>query len=163
MAVRSLETLVVESRVSHLHEHSYLLYWDDEMRAGALTHKPPDPEILQKARLAIGLQGVQVSEGLPRTNTFADLDLLGDRTFIGIDPEREILFLMAFEKASGHLMIDRAVEAGVIYGGQVDSGDGTTLLIGPGAEGLPPHSGIRNPRPLGPYLQIIADPVPETR
>ncbi|HKJ90541.1 MAG TPA: hypothetical protein VJ960_05375 [Oceanipulchritudo sp.] len=163
MAVRSGETLVVNSRISHRHEHSYLLYWDEEMRAGALTNKPPDPEILEKARLAIGLQGVQVNGGLPRTNTFADLDLLDDRTFVGIDPEREILFLMAFERASGYLMIDRAVEAGVIFGGQVDSGDGTTLLIGPGARGVPSHSGIRNPRPLGPYLKIIADPLPGNR
>ena len=163
MAVRSLETLVVDSRISHLHEHSYLLYWDDKMQAGALTQKPPDTETLEKAVLAIGLQGVQISGGIPRYNTFADLNTLDDRTFIGIDPERGILFLLAFENASGYLMIERAVQAGVIFGGQVDSGDGTSLLIGPGARGLPSHSGIRNLRPLGPYLKIIADPLPKDR
>lgn len=159
MPVRSLETLVVDKQVSHLHDHSYLLYWDREGAAHMLTRKPPDPESLAAAVLGIGLQGIQVNEGRAAYNALSSLDLVGSKTFLGVDPERRILWLFAFENASGRLMIDRAVAEGVVFGGQVDSGDGTSLLVGFGANGVLPHTGIRYRRPLGPYLKIYAEPL----
>lgn len=158
--VRTLETLVVDSRVSHIHEHSYLMYWDKDMEARILTRKPPSQEALEAAVLGISLQGIQINEGQPGYRSMADLDVVDDRTFIGVDPIRRILWLFAFEAASGRLMIERALQEGVIFGGKVDSGDGTSLLIGYGAKGVKPHTGIRNRRPLGPYLRVFADPLP---
>lgn len=157
--VRSLETLVVDGTVSHLHEHSYVMYWDREGNAHQLLEKPPTEESLSEAVLGMGMQGVQIRDGLPHYRSIGDLHSLIPRTFIGIDPERKILWLMAFEKVSGYGMIDRAVEAGMQFGGQMDSGDGTSLLIGTGAKDILPHTGLRFKRPLGPYLLIHADPL----
>lgn len=157
--VRSLETVVASGRVSHVHEHSYLMYWDENREAHLEKTKPPSPEALEAARWGIGLQGVQISEGHPYPRSLDSLDDRIDRTFIGFDPTRNILFILAFEKVTGHYMIRRALEAGVVFGGQVDSGSATTLLVGEGAGGIRPHTGIRNWRPLGPWLEVHAEPV----
>lgn len=159
MKVRTSETVVVDGKPSHIHDHSYLIFWDADGKAALQTTKPPSPENLARAVTGFSFQGVQISEGRARSNTMSSLDDVIDRTFIGIDPLRNILFLMALEKATGHEMIDRALQAGVVFGGQVDSGSATTLLIGPGAGRVRAHAGIRNWRPLGPYLKIHAEPL----
>jgi hypothetical protein len=159
-AVRSVETVVTDGRVSHVHDHSYLIFWDDDMEAHLQTSKPPSPENLERARMGIGIQGIQISEGIARMNSIADRDLAYDRTFIGVDPEKHILTILVFEKATAYLVIQRALEAGVMFGGQVDSGSASHLLIGKNAgAGIRSHTGIRNWRPLGAYLTVHADPL----
>ncbi len=157
--VRALDTVVVDGRVSHVHEHSYLLYWDELMNAHILQNKPPDEESLNNAVIGLGLQGIQVNAGMARPGALSGKHDSYSRTFIGVDPIKRILYLMAFENASGYVMIDRAVREGVIFGGQLDSGSSTHLLIGKGARGVKAHTGIRNLRPLGPYLTIHAEPL----
>ena len=157
--VRSVETIVVNSTVSHVHEHSYLLYWDKSMNGHILQTKPPDRVSLESAVVGLGMQGVQVSDGVANFNAMGNKENVHARTFIGIDPEKRILYMMAFENVSGNLMIERAVDQGVVFGGQLDSGDSTNLLIGENAKGVEPHTGIRNLRPLGPYITIHADPL----
>jgi len=159
MPVRSHESLVVDGKVSHVHAHSYLLYWDAAGEARLLTRKPPDAESLDEALLGTGMQGISVSEGRPRHQAFGDRHLLDSRTFIGVDPQRRILWMLAFERASGYLMAERAVEEGVVFGGMLDSGDGTQLLVGRQALGVRAHTGIRHWRPLGAYLMVFADPL----
>lgn len=157
--VRSLDTLVVDGAVSHVHPHSYLLYWDAAGNAVMQLSKPPSAESLAMAVTGIGLQGLQVKGGKPDYRAITGLDERFARTFIGIDPTRNVLFLLAFEEATTTYMIERAVAAGVITGGQVDSGSSTHLLVGAGADGVRSHSGIRNWRPLGPWLTVQADPL----
>jgi hypothetical protein len=159
MPVRSNETLVVQGSVSHIHEHSYLLYWDKEGDVHLEQSKPPSPESLEAAVTGIGLQGIPVFDGRARLNAIDHKDESFPRTFIGVDPRRKILFLMAFEEATAYAMIERAVEAGVVHGGMLDSGNSTNLLIGRGADGIHPHTGIRSWRPLGGYLTIHAKPL----
>lgn len=157
--VASIETLVVDGQQSFNHPHSYLLFWDKDGNVKFLNRKPPDPESLARAELAIGLQGTQVWEGRAHYNSLGDKDLVYPRTFIGVNPETKTLWLMAYEAVSGWRMIDTAIEFGVTFGGMVDSGDGTQLIVGRGAKGVLPHTGIRNFRPVGPYLQIHAEPL----
>jgi hypothetical protein len=157
--VRSVETVVVDGQPSHVHPHSYLMYWDADKRARLLENKPPDAASLAAAVMGISLQGYQIAGGRPHPHSMDSRADLIDRTFIGFDPTRNILYLLAFEKASGDLMIDRALRAGVMFGGQVDSGSATALLVGYGGAGVRPHTGIRNWRPLGPYLKVIAEPM----
>ena len=157
--VRSLETLVTDGQVSHVHEHSYLIYWDANNDVHALLNKPPDAASLAAARLGIGIQGYQIYEGVAHPNAMSDADTFGARAFIGVDPQRSILWLMAFEKASGYEMMERALLEGVIWGGKLDSGNATHLLIGEGAAGVPAGTGIRNLRPLGAWLTVQADPL----
>lgn len=160
MPVRSLETLVVDGQVSHLHEHSYLMFWDAEGEAHMQTTKPPSPENLEAAVLGMGIQGVSINTGSVNRYAVSNQELAYDRTFIGFDPTQNILFLLAFEKATALLMTSVARDAGVLFGGMLDSGDATSMVIGAGARGLLPHTGIRNRRPLGPYLLVYADPLP---
>lgn len=159
LPVRSGETVVVEGVPSHVHEHSYLMYWDRDMNAHMLRHKPPDPQSLKDAVLGIGVQGVPISEGQTRFQAMGYVDEVMPRTFIGFDPTRNILYLLAFEKASGRLMLHKALEAGVVFGAMMDCGGSTSLLIGRDANGVPAHTGIRGWRPLGSYLMVNADPL----
>jgi len=157
--VRSLETIVIDGFPSHIHEHSYLLYWDSHDNVHMLRQKPPGIEDIEKAVLGIGLGGVQIAEARAAYNAIGSLEESMARTFIGVDPFRKILWLMAFEKSTGRFMIDRAVEEGVVYGGQLDGGSSTNLLIGSGAKDILPHTGIRSWRPIAPYLIIRANPL----
>jgi hypothetical protein len=157
--VRSNETLVVGGTTSHIHEHSYLMYWDAGGNVHVKQSKPPDEASLAEAVTGIGLQGIPVSGGRAVFHAIGNKEEVFRRTFIGVDPARKILYLMAFDKASARLMLEKAVEVGAVYGGQLDSGTSTNLLIGNSASGVRAHSGIRGPRPLGPYLIISAEPL----
>lgn len=157
--VQSVETLVVDGVVSHVHDHSYLLFWNVSMDAKFLQSKPPDPVSLSEAVMGVSTQGVQIAGGDARYNALGNREEIHARTFIGVDPDNRVLYLMAFENVSGYTMIDRAIAAGVVFGGQLDSGNSTNLLIGENARRVKAHSGIRNLRPLGPYISIYAEPL----
>ena len=157
--VRSNETLVVNGKISHVHAHSYLLYLTSDGEAGVSGTKPPRTSLLGKTFTGIGLQGIQILDGKPRYGAIEDHEKIHARTFIGIDPDKKVLYLMAFEGTDARTMIDTAIRAGVIHGGQLDSGNSTNLLIGSNAKGVKPHTGIRNCRPIGPYLTIKAEPL----
>lgn len=156
--VWSLETIVVDGQPSHVDPHSYLLYWDSAMEVHLQATKPPDQASLERAVLGVGLQGVQVLDGLPRYQAIGDEES-SPRTFLGVDPVRKILYLIAFEDATARFMIDRAVESGVVFGGQLDSGGASHLLVGWGASETLPHTGFRHWRPLGSYLLVFAEPL----
>jgi hypothetical protein len=157
--VRTLETLVVNGRLSHVHEHSYLLFWDEQGNVHLQNTKPPNEESLSLAVTGIGLQGIQVRGGEAVYGALDGKEHLGARTFIGVDPLKRILYLFAYEKVSGYYMIQRAIEEGAIFGGQLDTGTATHLIIGKGARGVKSHTGIRSMRPIGPYLTIQAEPL----
>ena len=160
MPVRSVETVISDGQFSHVHKHSYLLYWDAQMEARLLTEKPPDPTALKRAILGIGLQGIQVWDKEARMGAIGNADEIIPRTFIGVDPKRRILWLIAAEGSSGQYLFDTAIKSGVVHGGVVDSGGGTRLLIGSNADGILPHTGIRQWRPLGGYLTVQAEKLP---
>jgi hypothetical protein len=157
--VRTLETVVADGKPSHVHPHSYLLFWDEAGQASLQETKPPSAENLSRAVHGLGIQGIQISKGRAHFNSMSSLDDTIDRTFVGIDPIRNLLFLIALEKSTGYEMIEFALRSGVVFGGQVDSGGSTTLLIGPGSPEIKAHTGIRNWRPLGPYLMVFAEPL----
>ena len=157
MPVHSVETVVDGNDVSHVHEHSYLLYIDDAGSGHVHLEKPPTGKVLNDAVWGIGLQGVQIADGIPRYNALSDLVDEIPRSFIGMDPDRKILYLLAFDRIDGRTQIDAAISSGVKYGGQVDSGGSTSLLIGRGAKGVSPHTGMRGWRPLGGYLMVQAE------
>ena len=125
--VRSVETEVVDGKVSHVHEHSYLMYWDKNMTPRLLDTKPPDAKSLADAVIGFGVQGIQIYDGQARYNSIDDKDALISRTFIGFNPTSRTLYLLAFEKASVYTMVQRALDAGVTFGAQFDSGSSTTL------------------------------------
>lgn len=159
-AVTTLETLVINGQASHQHEHSYLLWWDQDGHATMELSKPPSPESLQSAVLGIGVQGVSIKDGQARPGTMSGFAEPIPRTLMGIDNQNKTLYLIAFEEITDAGMVEMAIAAGVQDGAMVDSGDATHLLIGPDAKGITPHTGLRNRRPLAGYLMIFAEPLP---
>lgn len=157
LPVRTNETIVQNGAVSHVHDHSYLLYWDRNMNLQAITAKPPDRLSLEKAWIGIGLQGIQINNGKPAQGAIDTDQEQFDRTFIGVNPSQKTLYLFAFQNVTAETAVDYAVAAGVQYGGSVDSGNSSNLLIGYNANGIFPHTGVRNSRPLGAYLVVKAD------
>jgi hypothetical protein len=158
--VRALDMVVTQGRATHFWEHSYLL-WIDRARTPRLNfYKPPKPEDIAAAAWGIGVQGVQIFEGKARPAAIGGHDRAEARAFIGFHAARRELFLLAFEHVTPPEMIDTAIRLGVEYGGMMDSGNSTWLLFSSRARGLPPLTGIRGGRPLGPYLAIRAAPLP---
>ncbi len=158
-SVWPVETVVAAGAVSHRHAHSYLLWWDAEGEAQLESTKPPSLAVLSRAVEGIGMQGLQLLKGRAILNSLGNAAEAIPRTFIGVDAERKVLYLLAFERVTGQVMVEVAQRVGVRDGGQVDSGDGSTLLVGAGAPGVLPHTGLRGLRPLGPVLFLYADPL----
>ena len=60
---KGVETVVSDHVTSHIWEHTYLLWFDDELNAHLRPSKPPKPEDLRKAKWGIGGQGVGLRDG----------------------------------------------------------------------------------------------------
>ena len=60
---KGVETVVSDHVTSHLWEHTYLLWFDDNLNAHLRPSKPPKPEELREAKWGIGGQGVGLQGG----------------------------------------------------------------------------------------------------
>jgi len=158
-SVRALESVIVNGILSHRHAHSYLIWWSENGDLHFETRKPPPDPLPVNAWMGVGVQGIQVLDGHPQYFTLTDIDTEISRSFLGADPEGDVLWLMAFESVTGRRMIDEVLGMGIPYGGQVDSGNSTNLLMGDNLPGIRAYSGIRNIRPLAGYF--VVEPVDE--
>lgn len=153
--VDTVETLVWKGMVSHIHKHSYMFAWDEDWNFRHESTKPPSRNFLETVRYGIGVQGVNVSGGLVQYNTFANSSR-DARSFLGVDPERKVMWLMVFDNISEKGMSELAQQQGVIVGGQLDLGDAATMIVGFGAQGITPYTGIRGRRPLAGMIGVKA-------
>jgi hypothetical protein len=153
--VKTNESVVVEGVWSHLHEHSYMLWWDKEGNGHFEQTKPPSAECIEKAWSGIGVQGLVIADGQVRESVLgADAGVCDSQTFIGMDAERKILWLIAFQNTSPRYAADFVAAAGVRFAGRLDGGDSTTMLVGPAAERVNPFGGIRRSRFIGNYIAV---------
>ncbi|MCX6595954.1 MAG: phosphodiester glycosidase family protein [Acidobacteria bacterium] len=159
MPVSALESVLADGRLSHVDPHSYMLWLDRARQPHLETEKPPRPELWKDAWWGVGLQAVQVAAGQVRPQTMAPhhKDRWIPRSFLGFDAEKRVLYLIAFERTNAMMMAAAAATLGVKFGGMMDSGSSTSLLLGPEAADLPRFTGIRGARPLGPYLGVWAE------
>ena len=157
--VSALESVLRDGQLSHVDPHSYMLWLDRARRPHLEAEKPPRPELWKDAWWGVGLQAVQVSAGQVRLAAMAPhhKDRLIPRSFIGFDAEEHVLYLIAFERTDAMMMAATAAALGVKFGGMMDSGSSTSLILGPDAADLRPFTGIRGGRPLGPYLGVWAE------
>ena len=58
-----IETVVADHVVSHVWEHTYLLWFDDQLTPHLRPSKPPTPEELAMAKWGIGGQSVWLQDG----------------------------------------------------------------------------------------------------
>jgi len=104
-----VETVVSDHVASHFWEHTYLLWFDDDLQAHLRPSKPPKAAELRQAKWGIGGQGVGLHDGKvwPGSNRQPD-----SRTAIGIDAERRLLFLAVAQWASPYLVLERLAQLG---------------------------------------------------
>jgi hypothetical protein len=153
LRANGVETAVADGRVSHVWEHTYLL-WFDAARVPALERqKPPSADVLARARWGIGGQGVGLMDGRVRDGLERNPDA---RTAIGIDPQRLWLFLAVFESASPRRALEELAALGARDGMLLDGGGSTAMVIGPGATGVRPGTVLGGWRPVATHFGVRA-------
>jgi len=162
-SVWSTEPIVTNGKATHIPTHSNLLWLDANNKAfishitgndlrSSLEHQKP-----YSIQNAFGYEVIHVKNKKPQPIFLRpefQKDRIRKRTFIGINKASNQLFLMAFENITTRDMIDYAITKGVEIGGQLDSGNSTSLLFGKRVTHIFPHSGIRGLRPIAGYLGI---------
>jgi phosphodiester glycosidase len=138
-----VETTVADHVVSHVWEHTYLLWFDDRLNPHLKPSKPPAAKDLFAAKWGIGGQAVGLHDGRvwPGSSVVPD-----SRTGIAIDPQRSILFLAVGEYVSPRLLLEKLARLGAKEGMLLDGGDSSSIALGEGAHGMRPgilHGGRR--------------------
>jgi hypothetical protein len=137
------ETVVADRVVSHIWEHTYLLWFDDALTPHLRNVKPPARPELARAKWGIGGQGVWLqggkvwpgSDGIPNS-----------RTAVAVDPERKLLFLAVAESISPRGILQLLGNLGGREGMLLDGGSSSSMAVGRGAAGIAPgvlHGGWR--------------------
>jgi hypothetical protein len=97
-----VETVVSNHVVSHLWEHTYLMWFDDALTPHLRSSKPPTASELARAKWGIGGQAVWLSNGKVWTGSDRAPD---SRTAVAIDQSRKLLFLAVANDISPRLML----------------------------------------------------------
>ena len=138
---------------SHFWEHTYLLWFDDNLNAHLRPSKPPKPEELREAKWGIGGQGVGLQEG----KVWSGIDRKPDsRTAIGIDAERKLLFLAVAEWASPRLVLEQLAKLGARDAMLLDGGGSSAMAIGEGGRNLARGALFGGWRPVATFFGVRA-------
>lgn len=148
-----VETVVSDHVVSHFWEHTYLLWFDDELNPHLKPSKPPTAAELAQAKWGIGGQAVWLHDGKvwPGSDTQPD-----SRTAIGIDASRKLLFLAVAEWASPHLMLEQLVKLGARDAMLLDGGGSSAMALGEGARGVARGALFGGWRPVATFFGVRA-------
>jgi len=130
---KGLETVVADHVVSHMWEHTYLLWFDDQLTPNLRSSKPPTIEELEKARWGIGGGSVWLRNGEVWSGSTRGVD---SRTAVAIDPQRKLLFLAVGNRISPYLILQKLANLGAKDGMLLDGGDSSSMVIGEGARGV---------------------------
>ena len=158
--VDSLETLVWEGNVSHIHRLSYMLGWDKDLNFSYEFSKPPSEEFLRSIHWGIGVQSISIHEGQILEQAMDQRRLREARTFLAVDPIRNVIWFLVAEHISEFGMNSIAQQQGAFIGGQLDCQDASNMIVGNGARGVGSYRGIRGRRPLAAVIGVRADPLP---
>ena len=148
-----VETVVSDHVASHFWEHTYLLWFDNDLNPHLRPSKPPNPTELRQARWAIGGQSVWLHDG----SVWSGADRRPDsRTAIGIDAGRKLLFLAVAERASPHRVLEQLAKLGARDGMLLDGGGSSAMGIGEGARGLSKGALFGGLRPVATFFGVRA-------
>lgn len=153
LRARSVETVVADGQVSHVWEHTYLLWFGADLAPTLERHKPPPAPALAGAKWAVGGQQVgladgRVADGLDRAPAA--------RTAVGIDARKRVLFLAVFESASPRRALEELAALGARDGMLLDGGGSTAMVIGEGAVGVRPGTVLGGWRPVATHFGVRA-------
>jgi hypothetical protein len=133
----SVETVVADHAVSHLWEHTYLLWFDDALAPHLRPSKPPTAEELVAAKWGIGGQGVWLRDGQVWPGSDKSLD---SRTAVAIDGPHKLLYLAIGEYISPRRLLQELADLGAKDGMLLDGGGSSSMAIGESAKGVAPGS-----------------------
>jgi hypothetical protein len=153
---RGVETVVADHHVNHVWEHTYLLWFDDDLVPTLESSKPPKEEVLKKARWGIGGQAVGLKDGRVWPGTPAQPR--DARTAVGIDADRRLLFLAVFESASTRRALEQLAALGAKDGMLLDGGDSTSMALGAQAAGVRSGVVLGSWRPVATHFGVRAKP-----
>jgi len=152
----SVETVVADHVVSHVWEHTYLLWFDDHLTPQLLPSKPPAAAELDKAKWGIGGQGVGLQDGKVGPGSSSSPDA---RTAVAVDRKRKLLFLAVGEYISPRLMLEKLADLGAKDGMLLDGGGSSSMALGKDAEGVPAGVLYGGWRPVATYFGVRATPL----
>ena len=106
---RSVETLVADHVVSHIWEHTYLLWFDDALAPHLRNAKPPTAEELAAAKWGIGGQSVWLWDG----QIWPGADRTPDsRTAVAINGPNKLLYMAIGQSISPRLLLQLLADLG---------------------------------------------------
>jgi hypothetical protein len=149
------ETIVSDGQLNHIHPHSYLMWFDDQLNPQLEFKKPPTRETARKAKWGISGQQVVVYEGKVRTTQAVP----NRRTIIAVNPQHKQLWLAVFDHASYSLASRFVVTLGATQATMLDGGSSTTMVIADDARGAPHGTLLGGWRPVATYVGIRARPL----
>src|SRR5215813_3604496 len=142
--------------VSHVWEHTYLLWFDEQLTPYLRPSKPPTAAELFRAKWGIGGQAVWLRDG----SVWAGADRAPDsRTAVAVDPSRKLLFLAVGENISPRLMLQELADLGAKEGMLLDGGGSSSMAIGKGAAGVSAGILYGGWRPVATHFGVRAQPV----
>jgi len=154
----SVETVVSDHVVGHQGPHSYLLWFDDNNRAHVDHRKPASPEILRRARWAVGSELIVLADG--RVNT-APARRVDRRTIAAIDSRHNVLWLALFERATYQLAARTLAGLGADWAVILDGGSSSAMAFGSEARQARPGSVCGLHVPPATVLGVRAQPLPK--
>jgi hypothetical protein len=150
----SSETIVADHVVNHIDPNSYLMWWSDDSIAHLERWKPPPPESVAAAKWAISGQAPML-----RANEHAQNSDVDQRTIIAADPEKKLVWICCFDKASyqfiSYLLQSRRAKIAIA----VDGGSSMAMAIGSGAKNVRSGTVTGNWRPVATVFGFRAKPL----
>lgn len=155
-----VETLVADHVVSHVWQHTYLLWWDDRNIAHLERSKPPSEQVLAAARWGIGGQYPLLLDGKMPPGVGHAPD---QRTMIAANPQQRLVWLACFDRAS-YAVAGRTLAAkGATLGILVDGGWSCSMALGPEAAGVRGGRVSGCWRPVANVFGFYAEPIASHR
>jgi hypothetical protein len=130
---KGVETVVADHVVSHIWEHTYLLWFDDQLTPHLQASKPPTGAELAQAKWAVGGQGVGLRQGKVWSGSDRSPDA---RTAVAIDGPHKHLFLAVASHISPRRMLQKLADLGATDGMLLDGGSSSSMVIGEGSKGI---------------------------
>jgi hypothetical protein len=151
-----VETVVADHVVSHVWEHTYLLWFDEDLTPHLRPSKPPTAGELNMAKWGIGGQAVWLRDGevWPGSSRTPD-----SRTAVAVDRPRKLLFLAVGENISPRLMLQELADLGAKDGMLLDGGGSSSMAIGKEAAGISAGILYGGWRPVATHFGVRARPI----
>ena len=152
----SVETVVADHVVSHVWEHTYLLWFDEQLTPYLRPSKPPAAAELARAKWGIGGQAVWLQGGKVWGGSSRSPDA---RTAVAIDRERKLLFLALGQYVSPRLVLQELANLGAKDGMLLDGGGSSSMAIGKDAADVPAGVLYGGWRPVATHFGVRARPI----